>query len=584
MRTNARPLVSPPRVRRAVPFLLAALGVLTFMPALRCPRFLDDYLHALMIDGRFPVARSPFNLYDFVGEPERAMFMERGLLPWWTHPELKLRFLRPVSSALMWFEQRVLGLGVGLQHVHSFVWWFFCVLAARALFRRLLGERAALLATLVFAFAPCHAMPLAWIANRNALLSLAFGTLALLAYLGFRERGRASAGLAALVLFTLALLSGEYALCFGGYVLSLELSRRGDGFVRRVLGLGTFFVPALSYLLVRSALGYGTAGSGFYVDPLSEPWAFLRIAPFRLASLLGQGWLTIGTDTWLLLRPSTQWLVFPCVGALGLVLALILRRVYGAQPPELQTRLRWLLVGSVLATIPVLSTVPSPRLMGIALLGIAPHIALILEHAWFPASSVPRSPAFERLGVVAALLGFLHFVHGPVVGWLATAQIERDAGRFVADVAWIEKRLQKLHSSEVVVLRGGVESFFGPFALRVAGGPETRWDVLSDPMHLLALRRDERTLDLIVPEDSTLSPTGGFSLFRGPGRPLQQGEEHRAARFTLRVLEVEKQGVTQARLTFDEPISKRQLWVSRHGERLFETPPPRVGYGLPSDR
>jgi hypothetical protein len=66
--------------------------------------------------------------------------------------------------------------------------------------------------------------------------------------------------------------------------------------------------------------------------------------------------------------------------------------------------------------------------------------------------------------------------------------------------------------------------------------------------------------------------------------PLRRDEEHRAARFGLRVLSVSKLGVTRARLTFDEPIRKKQLWVSRHGERLFETPPPRVGYGLPSDR
>jgi hypothetical protein len=584
MRTNARPLVSSPRAHRAVPFLIAALGAVTFSPALRCPRFLDDYLHTLMIDGRFPVARSPFNLYDFVGEPERAAFMERGLLPWWTHPELKLRFLRPVSSALLWFEQRVLNLGVGMQHLHSFLWWFVCVLSARALFRRLLGERAALLATLVFAFAPCHAMPLSWIANRNALLSLAFGTMALRVYLDLCAQPRVAAGLSACALFTLALLSGEYALCFGGYVMALELVRRGDGLRRRALRLSAFFVPALAYLLVRYSLGYGTAGSGFYVDPLAEPWAFLRIAPFRLASLLGQGWFTLGTDTWLLRSASTQWLVFPCVGALGLVIGLILRRVYSTVTPALRSHLGWLLIGSVLALIPVLSTVPSPRLMGIALLGIAPHIALILERAWFPDASVARSPAFERLGVMAAVLGFMHFVHGPVVGWLAASQIERDASRFVADVSWVEKRLHELHSSEVVVLRGGVDSFFGPFAMVVGGGHWTRWDVLSDPMHLLTLRRDASTLDLIVPDDSTLCPSGGFSLFRGTGLPLRPGEERRGARFDLRVLSVGKLGPTRARVTFDATIGKKQLWVSRQGERLHETPPPRIGYGLPSER
>jgi hypothetical protein len=73
-------------------------------------------------------------------------------------------------------------------------------------------------------------------------------------------------------------------------------------------------------------------------------------------------------------------------------------------------------------------------------------------------------------------------------------------------------------------------------------------------------------------------------LFRGRHRPLAVGDERRGAHFDLRVLSVGKIGPTRARVTIDEPISNKQLWVSRHGERLFETQPPRIGYGLPSDR
>jgi hypothetical protein len=522
--------------------------------------------------------------------------MERGLLPWWAHPELKLRFLRPVSSALMWFEQRVLGLGVVMQHVHSFVWWLVCVLCARAIFRRILSERASLLATLVFAFAPCHAIPLTWIANRNALLSLAFGTMALHGYIGFRAQPSVRQGLACCALFTLALLSGEYALCFGGYVLALELSRSGDGLARRVLSMGAFFVPAAGYLWARHSLGYGSTGSGFYVDPLSDPWGFLRVAPARLASLLGQGWFTLGTDTWLMRGASTHWIVFPCIGALALVMALVLRGLSRTLTPALRADLRWLGIGSVLSILPVLPTVPSARLMGIALLGVAPHIAVILERAWFPdpaflaslpdesRAASPRARAFEWLNVVAALLGFLHFVHGPIMGWLAASQIERGAKTFQQDLVWIEKRLDQLHTSQVFVLRGSVESFFAPFAMVVQGGRWTRWDILSEPMHLLTLRKDEQTLDLVAPDDATLFPSDVFSLFRGPRRPLAVGDERHGAHFDLRVLSVGKVGPTRARVTIDEPISNKQLWVSRHGERLFETQPPRIGYGLPSDR
>ena len=584
---------------RALPLLFAALGALTFMPALRAPRFLDDYIHTLMIAGRFPVARSPFNLYDFVGDAERSEFIARGFVPWWAHPGFKLRFLRPLSSSLLWFEQRVLGLGIGMQHLHSFAWWLVCVMAARALFRRVLPERPALLATLAFAFAPCHAIPLAWVANRNALLSLAFGTLALGFQLDFRTRGRAWQGALASALFSLALLSGEYALCFGGYVLAFELLSRGQVWWRRALGLVPFAVPAVGYLWLRHTLGYGTVGSGFYVDPLADPLAFLRIAPFRFASLLAQGWLTLGTDTWFVAKLTREWLAVPACLLAGFVLTRVLRHVYASVPSTVRENAAWLLLGSVLATIPVLSAVPSARLLGVALLGIAVQLALILDYAWFPAPDVPPSPASlrsrargrastERIGLCATLLGFLHFVHGPVCASLAAGQIERSAADFVADVAWVDKRLQKLGTSRVVVVRGGVDAFFGPFALAVARGADrdewTRWDVLSDPGHLLVLRKDKQTLELISPPDESLSPSGGFSLFRDADATQHVGDEHEGADFRLQVLAVGKLGPTRARVTFRDRLGRKRLWLSRQHEHLLESAPPEVGFGMPSER
>src|SRR5512133_3763042 len=45
--------------------LLFLIGALVYLPALRSPFLLDDYLHASMIDGTFPARRGPFDLYNF---------------------------------------------------------------------------------------------------------------------------------------------------------------------------------------------------------------------------------------------------------------------------------------------------------------------------------------------------------------------------------------------------------------------------------------------------------------------------------------------------------------------------------------
>ena len=98
-------------------------------------------------------------------------------------------------------------------------------------------------------------------------MSLVFGALALVAQARWRDARRPRDGLVAVLLFAVSLLAGgEYALCFGGYVLAMDVTIR-ESVARRVSGWAPFLVPAIAYLAVRGSLGYGTAGSGFYSDP-----------------------------------------------------------------------------------------------------------------------------------------------------------------------------------------------------------------------------------------------------------------------------------------------------------------------------
>src|SRR5262245_30076064 len=75
-------------------WLVSLLGAIVFMPALRAPFLLVDYLQASMIEGTFPAKRSPIDLYDFVNDGDRAALVDRGMLPWWSHPKLEIRFFR----------------------------------------------------------------------------------------------------------------------------------------------------------------------------------------------------------------------------------------------------------------------------------------------------------------------------------------------------------------------------------------------------------------------------------------------------------------------------------------------------------
>ena len=146
------------------------------------------------------------------------------------------------------------------------------------------------------ALSPCHALPIAWLANREALVSLTFGALALTSYLRFREDGGLRHAAAATLSLRRGAGGGRVRAVPRRYVLAFELLARGESLARRALGLLTYGVPAAGYLAARAMLGYGTHGSSFYDDPLHEPLAFLQTAPRRFCALVTQEWMTVDGD------------------------------------------------------------------------------------------------------------------------------------------------------------------------------------------------------------------------------------------------------------------------------------------------
>lgn len=563
--------------------ILFAIGAALFSPALRTPLFLDDHLQGAMVEGTFPSARSPFDLYAFVDDGNRATLTNRGLLPWWSEPTLTIRFFRPLSSALLWLDHRVLSHASLPMHLHSFVWWIVAVLAVRALYMRLFGERVVRLATIVFAFAPCHALPLAWVANRETLISLTFGALALAAQSRWRDDRRPRDGAVAAAFFALALLGGgEYALCFGGYVLAMDVVRR-EGIGRRVIGWAPFLVPALAYLTVRGMLHYGTAGSGFYSDPLRNPGAFLAGAPWHAVALLATGWLTLDAEAWRL--GASRWMLAGIVIVVAVALVVPIRRAFAALEPRSRDAASWLLLGSMIALVPVLAVVPARRLLGVSMIGIAMVVALVIEHVWFPAEGEPNVSRGRAAGIasLAALaLGFGHLVHGPGTAFLQARQHQLDATDFQDRVGWLRGRAGEPAQARVGVVRGMAGVFFAPFALDARGVTPERWCVLAQAGHVLALRRDALTLDLIATKGRSLYPIGERNLYRSEAAPLRAGDKITVKGLQVTVLEVGEAGPRSARFVFDEDPGAL-LWVSDMFDETKEVQLPNEGFGEPFD-
>lgn len=562
----------PPTLRRWLPLaFLFLVGVVVYQPAIRTPLYLDDFNQAAMVRGTYPAPRGPLDLYNFVNAADRRALLARGVLPWWTDPSLRVRFLRPLSSGLLWLDYRLFGQAPLPPHLHSFVWWAAAVLAAHGLFRRLIPSVGVIAATFVFALSPSHAVPLAWLANREALVSLAFGLLALGAYLRWREGQAFRDGLLAAGFFGAALAAGEYGLALAGYVVSYEAFRRGDRPASRLVGVLPFAVPAAVYLVVHHRGGYGANGLGFYADPLADPAAYLHAAPASLSALLLEAWFTIGGG-------DNPWWTLPLLAVLLVVAARgLASRLDAAQ----RATAAWLVTGSVLALAPVLAAAPSSRLLGASVFGVAGFTGLLVERAWLVSSAVDRRAAGALLQIAATALAIVQLVLAPRAGWTLVRAFRQEAVRFSARAEVLRGHLAGRDSDQILVVRSLGAGFILPFVADDRGPAWPRWRVLSEAGHVLVTRTGARSLELVAPPGVGLFPFGPANLVRDTRRATRVGEVFRVPGMRVTVLDVVALGPRRVRFELDEDLDRFAVVVEDHaGFRGVRLPEPGSGAPL----
>jgi hypothetical protein len=559
--------------------LVLALGVLLNLPGIVSPYWLDDFVQRAMVRGTFPSPRSPLDLYNFVTDEDHALLLDRGVLPWWSHPHLTIRFFRPLASALRWLDLKISDNPL-LQHAHSIVWWALAVLAARALYKRSLSPRATVLATAVFALAPCHVTPIAWLANREVLLALVFGALGVGASSRFRAEGGVKHALLAVLWFTIAMTTGEYALAFGGYVL-VETMLEPVRNARRVLTFATFAVPAFALLVVRRVLGFGNAGSGFYRDPFTQTWEFVLGMPRRMARIQIDAWLS-SDSSWVM--DVSWWVVALAMIPLVIALYLTLRRPIAEQPAAARRASIAFLLGSLLSMVPLVGVAPSQRLIGIVMLGIAPVVAVVLERAWFEVGEL-RPRQHGAFGVLALLLGFFQLVHAPLTTFFMSRLFHEVSTSFVDRANELRTRSggDPLHARIVIARASWEIVLFLPFALRPDGRLPAHWWVLSLSPHALLVRTGPRTVEIVVPRGRGYFPTGPNDLFRNEEDPLHTGDQVHVPGL---LATVEQTGgetrPSRLRFTFDDSLDS-MLWLADAQGGWRDETPPAVGFGIPMD-
>ena len=398
------------------PWIVIALGLLLAAPALTADFTADDHLHRVLEradPGVTGLSSRPLDLFVFAtGSPvDNAALRDGGLFPWWVDPQLKLAFARPLSSATHAVDHALWPDDPTPQLLHNLVWHALALLAIWGCFRRFLPVRwIAVLALALYAFDDARGPVVGWIANRNALVALALSLPVLLVHDRWRREGWMPGRILAPLLFIVALGAGESSIAILAYIAAHALFLDAGPWRARLLALAPYLVIVVAWRVVYAHLGYGVVGSGVYLDPGSDPVAFLGAAATRIPFLL-QGQLALPWSDLASFYPVAG-IVVPMLaialvmlGAIGLACVRLVRRDATA---------RFFALGMVLSAVPVASTFPADRLLSFIGLGGAGLVAQLLAAAFRDRDLLGDRRLRRGFGVLVAIsMVLVHLVLSP---------------------------------------------------------------------------------------------------------------------------------------------------------------------------
>lgn len=574
-----------------VPLAAAGLGVLLLLTTLGGGLGADDYLQRsrlLAEPAIYPVRGVLLDLFSFfpgAGQGNEVLAAS-GYLPWWADPDVRIVFFRPLSALTHLLDYRLWPDLLPAHHAQSLLWYGLGVWLVAHLYRQLLGPGAtAGLAALLFAAEDAHATPVGWLANRNALIALVFGALAVQAHLRWRAAARGGGGwlAAALAATATGLLAGEATLGPLAYVVAWEVCappladatgtpRPRPSLPGRILALLPYGALVVAWRTAYGALGFGVHGSGLYTDPGSDPVGFLLACLERGPVMLLAQWTQAPIDAWVILTREGQ-LGLTAAGIVATALVgVLVAPVVRARPLA-----RFFVVGSLLALLPTCAAFPMDRQLvsvGIGALGL---LALLADHHGFFQVRPEDRRAVPRW-LTAKLLVFLHagvvLVYTPFRAaniphvFSVFSHIAEEAPR---DAALADQALVFVNGIDLLTMCVPMGRFAeGPVPRRIA---------------LLTSLLDGATVER--PDDRTLvvSPDGGFlenptdRFARSLARPFTVGETIVREDFTATVDALGPHGrPTRVTFRFTEPLETPHLrWVWWKDRALQPYPLPPVG-------
>jgi hypothetical protein len=575
---------------RAVLGLCLLLAAALSLPGLWMGLFMDDYFQTAIIEKLVPFG-SIWSLFDFApGNPdvlEARIF--QGIFPWYTLPEMKARFFRPLSCLLAVADHGLFGRNYVAWHLHSVLWHLLLIAAYSLVARRVLPGAAGVLALVVFTLAPAHWFPVVWVANRNALVAVVPAMLGLYMHIRWREDAYKPGLPLSLLGYAAGLLGGEAALGVLAYVAAYELLAGQGPLPRRIRALAPAALVVVAYLAFYKLYGYGAYGSGSYIDPLDEPINYMAHAPARILMLLAAQFLGLSAD----LLVFAEWLrpVHVVAGlATVLVFGLAIRAAWPAFDPAQRRALKWMSAGTLLSMLPVAATFPTNRLLLAPSIGGSAILAILLSRWW---QAWREGRAGKWITALAAVLILVHFVEAPAI-WVGQSLAFTWFGHRVERACLDAELSGALPPGGHYVLLPGcdpVTSIYTPIIRAVLEkrrlAPEDFWLVTSQAPydHRLATTGPNRFEIEVI--DGSMLGSEFERLFRGSTYALRVGDRIKLDYVTVTVLDVGETGPSRIEFAFDRPLNDASLsfmaWKQGH-VRKVNLPPVGQSTFLPWEK
>ena len=537
---------------------LAAIAVAVVLrgPALDVGYFQDDAMQIAALENAYPAERSPLDLFRFADMARDGRTpLDRGALPWWSDPDLRIAMFRPLSSALIAFDHRVFATNARAAHLHSMLWFAACIAAFALALGSLLPAAIVAIAVLAFAVDEAHSIPVAWLANRSYLVAQSFGWLGVWAHVRARRRaGPGPRGVEALF-FSLALAGGEYALAMLAYPIALEFAASARSLRARIGALLPAIGPGLVYLTLRGALGFGANGSGLYRDPLTAPRAFAGTALERLLTLATK--LVFGGATRFGLDTSTPqaWIVAGIAASAILIAAAWWA---GRQLPRTQSRaLIALALGALISLVPTLGALADERLLGAAAGGAAAVVGAVVCVAASLAHRALRAKQILRAIPLGALALLAVWVHGFETVASSRATLAHFAAQAHAEWYWAQRSAIPDDPNARVFFLSGADFTTNANLLwvRHLGGhvaPRSLWRLSPYSVRHQVRRVADNAIEVQIGQGMSLPLSN--SLYRAERNPLTPGDVIEVDGMRVTVLDARGGDPTRLRFEFAQSL------------------------------